>query len=44
MARLCMCHIVQIDTVVIAMSNLSDCGVNTLNAPEARQYHLNGSA
>ena len=29
-ARLCMCHIVQIDTIVFAMSNLSDCGVNPL--------------
>ena len=42
MARLCMCHIVQVDTIVIAISHLADCGVNTLNAFEASQHHLNG--
>ena len=30
--RLCVCHIVQVDGIVIAMSHLADCGVNTLNA------------
>ena len=31
MARLCMCHIVQVDTVVIAMSHLADCGYDSFD-------------
>ena len=31
MARLCMCHIVQVDTVVIAMSQLADCGYDSFD-------------